>query len=63
MTPLDRLAIRYERRADIHEAFLTPGCSLICFRFLQNARREQLQAASESNNSERSEHAGERSSA
>lgn len=25
-----RLAIRYERRADIHEAFLHLGCSLIC---------------------------------
>jgi transposase len=27
-----RLRIRYERRADIHEAFLSLGCSLICFR-------------------------------
>jgi transposase len=25
-----RLANRYERRADIHEAFVTLGCSLIC---------------------------------
>jgi IS5 family transposase len=25
-----RLAIRYERRADIHEAFVTLGCALIC---------------------------------
>ena len=25
-----RLAVRYERRADIHEAFLYLGCSLIC---------------------------------
>lgn len=30
-----RLTIRYERRADIHEAFLSLGCSLICFRSLQ----------------------------
>lgn len=29
-----RLRIRYERRADIHEAFLTLGCALICFRTL-----------------------------
>lgn len=29
-----RLRIRYERRADIHEAFLSLGCSLICFRRL-----------------------------
>ena len=29
-----RLAIRYERRADIHQAFLTLGCALICFRSL-----------------------------
>ncbi len=27
-----RLRIRYERRADIHEAFLSLGCSLICLR-------------------------------
>jgi transposase len=26
-----RLAIRYERRADIHQAFLTLGCAIICF--------------------------------
>jgi len=25
-----RLAIRYERRADIHEAFILLGCALIC---------------------------------
>jgi IS5 family transposase len=25
-----RLAIRYERRADIHEAFVVLGCALIC---------------------------------
>jgi transposase len=29
-----RLRIRYERRADIHEAFLTIGCSLICLKLL-----------------------------
>ena len=29
-----RLAVRYERRADIHEAFLHLGCSLICFNYL-----------------------------
>ncbi|MDQ2655443.1 MAG: transposase, partial [Chloroflexota bacterium] len=31
-----RLRIRDERRADIHEAFLTLGCAMICFRKLQN---------------------------
>ena len=30
-----RLTIRYERRADIHQAFLTLGCALICFNTLQ----------------------------
>ncbi len=30
-----RLRVRYERRADIHEAFLTLGCALICWRFLR----------------------------
>jgi transposase len=29
-----RLRVRYERRADIHEAFLSLGCILICWRFL-----------------------------
>jgi transposase len=30
-----RLTIRYERRADIHQAFLSLGCALICWNFLQ----------------------------
>jgi transposase len=30
-----RLTIRYERRADIHHAFLTLGCALICYNYLQ----------------------------
>jgi transposase len=29
-----RLTIRYERRGDIHQAFLTLGCALICFNHL-----------------------------
>jgi transposase len=29
-----RLTIRYERRADIHDAFLTLACALICFKHL-----------------------------
>ena len=29
-----RLTIRYERRDDIHEAFLHLGCPLICFNYL-----------------------------
>ena len=29
-----RLRVLYERRADIHEAFLSLGCSIICFRRL-----------------------------
>lgn len=31
-----RLTIRYERRADIHLAFLELGCALICWNFLQH---------------------------
>jgi transposase len=31
-----RLTVRYERRADIHQAFLTLGCCLICFNALQD---------------------------
>jgi transposase len=30
-----RLAVRYERRACVHEAFLTLGCALICWYFLR----------------------------
>ena len=29
-----RLRVRYEKRADIQEAFLALGCALICWRFL-----------------------------
>jgi transposase len=29
-----RLTVRYERRADLHHAFLTLGCALICFNAL-----------------------------
>lgn len=32
-----RLRIRYERRLDIHEAFLTIGCILICHRMLESS--------------------------
>lgn len=32
-----RLRVRYERRADIHEAFLHLGCSLICLKHLMNS--------------------------
>ena len=28
-----RLRVHYERRADIHEAFMTIGCCIICWRF------------------------------
>jgi transposase len=30
-----RLRIRYERRADIHQAFLSLACSLICWRYVE----------------------------
>ena len=30
-----RLVVRYERRSDIHEAFLHLGCSLICLNHLK----------------------------
>jgi transposase len=36
MNRLRRLKIRYERRADIHLAFLHLGCALICWNFLVN---------------------------
>lgn len=31
-----RLKVRYERRADIHEAFLKIGCALICWSFIEH---------------------------
>lgn len=30
-----RLTVRYARRQDIHEAFLSLGCSLLCFNAMQ----------------------------
>ena len=30
-----RLKVRYERRADIHQAFLGLGCALICWNYLR----------------------------
>jgi transposase len=35
LNQMKRLAVRYERRADIHDALLTLGCSVICFRHLE----------------------------
>jgi hypothetical protein len=32
-----RLTIRYERRDDIHEAFLILGCIVICLNFLERS--------------------------
>jgi transposase len=34
---LKRLLVRYDRRHDIHEAFLALGCCLVCYRRLQNS--------------------------
>jgi transposase len=31
-----RLRVRFERRADIHEAFLRLGCNMICWRRLKH---------------------------
>jgi transposase len=32
-----RLLVRYDRRAEIHEAFLALGCCLVCFRRLRTS--------------------------
>jgi transposase len=32
-----RLLVRYDRRAEIHEAFLALGCCLVCFRRLAHS--------------------------
>jgi transposase len=34
-----RLTVRYERRADVHQAFLTLGCVLICWNYLKSKKR------------------------
>ena len=31
-----RLLVRYDRRSDIHEAFLALGCCVVCYRRLRN---------------------------
>ena len=40
-----RLTVRYERRADIHQAFLTLGCALICFNALPPVLKGTLSGA------------------
>jgi len=35
-----RLKVRYERRADIHQAFLGLGCALVCWSFVQRLCEE-----------------------
>jgi transposase len=37
-----RLTVRYERRADIHQTFLTLGCALICWNTLQHGFSKML---------------------
>ena len=37
-----RLKVRYERRADIHQAFLTLGCALICWRACTNSAEKRF---------------------
>ncbi|WP_336115956.1 transposase [Streptomyces sp. PTD9-10] len=34
----NRLAVRWERRLDLHDAFASPACGLICWRRLKKAR-------------------------
>jgi transposase len=38
LNPFRRLRVRYERRADLHEAFLSLGCALICWNALAKTR-------------------------
>jgi IS5 family transposase len=35
MNRFRRLKVRYERREDIHQAFLDLGCAMICWRYVQ----------------------------
>jgi IS5 family transposase len=38
------LTVRYERRADVHQAFLTLGCVLICWIYLKAPRSSERSA-------------------
>jgi transposase len=40
-----RLRVRYDKRADIHEAFLSLGCALICWQSLRKHGRPRDQVA------------------
>jgi hypothetical protein len=40
-----RLRVRYDKRADIHETFLSIGCALICWQSLRKALDGELNAA------------------
>jgi hypothetical protein len=37
--PVPALTVRYDKRADIHEAFLSLGCALICWQSLRKTWR------------------------
>jgi len=39
-----RLRVRYDKRADIHEAFLSLGCALICWQFLRKTLDSRVAA-------------------
>jgi hypothetical protein len=39
MTCWRRRRVRYDKRADIHEAVLSPGCPLICWQSLRRTWR------------------------
>ena len=40
LNQMQRLAVRYERRAEIYHAFFTLGCTLLAFRHLMRSRSE-----------------------
>jgi transposase len=37
LNPFRRLRVRYDKRADIHEAFLSLGCALTCWHVLRKS--------------------------
>ncbi|MFF4140746.1 hypothetical protein ACFY0A_04995 [Streptomyces sp. NPDC001698] len=37
-----RLTVRWERRTELHDAFVSLACSLICWRRLKKARQHRL---------------------
>jgi Transposase DDE domain len=55
-----RLPVRYEKRADVHEAFLSLGCALICWQPLRRTWRIRSERRRQANSHEHADRYGDR---